>query len=101
MSSGEEFPLYSYVTYTCDLSHQKNDVLTLSVTPLNLCIRGGMNSYKLSKGKNASKRLGTAGLHVIFTMTFPINVKRKTSAVIFRGILESHLYCKFATLGGK
>jgi len=22
MSSGEEFPLHSYVTYTCDLSHQ-------------------------------------------------------------------------------
>jgi len=28
MSSGEEFPLYSYVTYKCDLSRRKYGVLS-------------------------------------------------------------------------
>jgi len=44
-------------TTRCDLSHHKNDILTPSATLLNLCNRGGMSS-KMSKGRNASKKVG-------------------------------------------
>jgi len=49
MSSREEFPLYSKVTSVCDLSHHKNEVLTLSAILLNVCNRGGMKRCKMSK----------------------------------------------------
>jgi len=50
----------------CDLSHRKNDVLTLSNTLLNLCNRGGMKSSKMSKGGPHQKRLGTTVLTSAF-----------------------------------
>jgi len=58
LSSRKEFSLCSYVTYTCDLSHHKYDVLSLAAALLNLCNRGGMKSFKKSKGRSASKRVG-------------------------------------------
>jgi len=43
---------------TCDLCNRTNYVLVLSANLLNLCNRGGMKSFTMSKGRNASKKVG-------------------------------------------